>query len=87
MFINRPTYYCSARFYEITYFQISDIQFYQFMKHVTNLSKHQIFLVLDMLDHAATGYIEFKDFYLLMCIFIALKVRNRGGICYRVHSV
>lgn len=44
------------------------------MRHVTNLNKRQIFLVLDMLDQDATGYIEFKDFYLLMCIFIALKV-------------
>ena len=52
---------------------LNDIQFYCFMKHVTNLPKRQIFMALDMLDQGATGYIGFDQFYMLACILIALK--------------
>ncbi|XP_002120022.2 EF-hand calcium-binding domain-containing protein 9-like [Ciona intestinalis] len=65
--------------------KLNDIQFYQFLRHVTNLDKRQIFLVLDMLDQQATGYIRFQEFYLLVCILIALKDRVEKQFIFR-HS-
>ncbi|XP_039251933.1 EF-hand calcium-binding domain-containing protein 9-like [Styela clava] len=65
--------------------KLNDIQFYQFMKKVTNLNKQQIFLVLDMLDQTATGYIRFQEFYLLACILISLKDRVEKQFIFR-HS-
>nr|CAB3241282.1 EF-hand calcium-binding domain-containing protein 9-like [Phallusia mammillata] len=65
--------------------KLNDIQFYQFMRHVTNLDKRQIFLVLDMLDQQATGYIRFQEFYLLVCILIALNDRVEKQFIFR-HS-
>ena len=65
--------------------KINDVQFYQFMKHSTNLTKRQIFLVLDMLDQQATGYISFDQFYMLACILIALKDKVEKEFIFR-HS-
>lgn len=65
--------------------KLNDIQFYQFMRHVTNLDKRQILLVLDMLDQQATGYVRFQEFYLLVCILIALKDRVEKQFIFR-HS-
>ena len=64
---------------------LNDIQFYLFLKHSTSLTKRQIYLVLDMLDQQATGYIEFDQFYMLSCILIALKDKVEKEFTYR-HS-
>ncbi|XP_076817328.1 EF-hand calcium-binding domain-containing protein 9-like [Clavelina lepadiformis] len=65
--------------------KLNDIQFCQFLKQVTNLDKRQILLVMDMLDQQATGYIGFQEFYLLVCILIALKDRVEKQFIFR-HS-
>lgn len=64
---------------------LNDIQFYLFLKHSTSLTKRQIYLVLDMLDQQATGYIGFDQFYMLACILIALKDKVEKDFTYR-HS-
>ena len=57
-------YYCSV-----------DIQFYAFMHSATDLSKDQIYRVFDMLDVDNSGLLDFDEFYLLVCILLAVRVR------------
>lgn len=49
-------------------------QYYQFLKAITNLGKSQIYKVFDMLDFDGSGDIDFDEFYLTICILIAIKV-------------
>jgi len=65
--------------------QLNDIQFFQFMRHTTNLDRWQIILVLDMLDQQATGHVRFPEFYLLVCILVALKDKEEKEFIFR-HS-
>lgn len=52
----------------------SDLQFYRFLHHVTNLSSAQIMLVFDLLDWDGKGEIGFDEFYMLVCIIMAHEV-------------
>ena len=62
----------------ITWIQSSaDIQFYCFMRSVTDLNKGQIYKVFDMLDVDRSGLLDFDEFYLLICILVAIRV----GMC------
>ena len=56
--------------------RLSDIQFFVFMQHVTDLNSYNIYRVFDMLDVDGSGEIDFDEFYLLMCILIAVKVNG-----------
>ena len=51
-----------------------DIQFYAFMHSATDLSKDQIYRVFDMLDVDNSGLLDFDEFYLLVCILLAVRV-------------
>lgn len=68
----------------------TDIQFYVFMHSATDLSKDQIYKVFDMLDVDNSGLLDFDEFYLLVCILIAVRVRlilvieTKG--CFNLHS-
>lgn len=53
-----------------------DIQFLVFMKVVTDLSKDKIYAVFDMLDVDHSGLVDFDEFYLLICILIAVRVSS-----------
>ena len=53
----------------------ADIQFYCFMRSVTDLKKGQIYKVFDMLDVDRSGLLDFDEFYLLICILVAIRVR------------
>lgn len=53
---------------------VLDIQFYTFLKSSTDLNRDQIYAVFDMLDVSHSGLIDFDEFYLLVCILIAVKV-------------
>lgn len=55
-------------------FSFSDVQFYCFMRHVTDLGKKEIMLAFDMLDSDADGEINFEEFYILACILLSSKV-------------
>lgn len=55
----------------------ADIQFYCFMRSVTDLKKGQIYKVFDMLDVDRSGLLDFDEFYLLICILVAIRVCAR----------
>ncbi|XP_058027294.1 EF-hand calcium-binding domain-containing protein 9 isoform X1 [Ahaetulla prasina] len=63
----------------------SDMQFYYFVRHVTNLSKSQIMLVFDLLDWDGKGEIGFDEFYMLVCIIMAHENHLEKQFMYR-HS-
>lgn len=64
--------------YSISLFLTStDVLFYHFLKHVTNLKGSQIMRVFDLLDWNADGEIGFDQFYILVCILLAQHV-SRG---------
>ena len=56
-------------------YYVADIQFHQFLRSVSDLSSKDVYGVFDMLDVDGSGEIELDEFYLLMCILIATKVR------------
>ncbi|XP_038065472.1 EF-hand calcium-binding domain-containing protein 9-like [Patiria miniata] len=64
---------------------LNDIQFYNFLHAVTDLSKAHIYNVFDMLDVDGSGRIDFDEFYLLACILISLKDKEEKQFIYR-HS-
>ncbi|XP_070541074.1 EF-hand calcium-binding domain-containing protein 9-like [Ptychodera flava] len=64
---------------------LNDIQFYAFMRQSTDLNKHRIYKVFDMLDVDGSGQIDFDEFYLLICILIAIQDKEEKQFIYR-HS-
>ena len=46
------------------------------MRVVTDLSKDKIYAVFDMLDVDHSGLLDFDEFYLLICILIAVRVSS-----------
>ena len=54
--------------------RLDDVQFLAFMKHTTDLSESEIYLLFDTFDVDASGAIEFDEFYLLFCMLVAIKV-------------
>ena len=48
------------------------------MRVVTDLSKDKIYAVFDMLDVDHSGLLDFDEFYLLICILIAVRVSHAG---------
>ncbi|KAI7801863.1 EF-hand calcium-binding domain-containing protein 9-like [Triplophysa rosa] len=58
---------------------LNDVQFFCFMRHVTDLKKTKIMLTFDMLDSDGDGEIRFDEFYILACILLSSKhhVGNR----------
>ena len=54
------------------------------MQSTTDLSKNKIYRVFDMLDVDQSGFIDFDEFYVLVCILLAVRVsveveEERGG--------
>lgn len=64
---------------------LNDVQFLAFMRVVTDLNKNQIYKVFDMLDCDGSGSIDFDEFYLLICILIAVQDKEEKHFIYR-HS-
>ncbi|KAH0629710.1 hypothetical protein JD844_011998 [Phrynosoma platyrhinos] len=48
-----------------------DLQFYNFLHYITNLTKAQIMLVFDLLDWNGNGEVSFDEFYMLVCIIMS----------------
>ena len=55
--------------------QFLDIQFFAFMKYLTNLNGTEIHIVFEKLDIDRSGTLEFEEFYFLVCVLIAVKVK------------
>ncbi|XP_011843114.1 PREDICTED: LOW QUALITY PROTEIN: EF-hand calcium-binding domain-containing protein 9 [Mandrillus leucophaeus] len=64
---------------------LTDVLFYHFLHHVTDLKKAQINIVFDMLDWNAVGEIGFEQFYMLVCMLLAHENHLEGQFMYR-HS-
>ena len=52
---------------------LDDVQFMCFMRVATDLSENQIRKVFEMFDVDKSATIEFDEFYLLICMLIAIK--------------
>ena len=64
----------------------ADIQFYCFMRSVTDLKKGQIYKVFDMLDVDRSGLLDFDEFYLLICILVAIRVGASEFVNVHLHT-
>lgn len=65
----------------------TDVLFYHFLHHVTDLKRNQITIVFNMLDWNAVGEIGFDQFYMLVCILLAQEASNESegaqlGCCH-----
>ena len=57
----------------------TDVLFYHFLHHVTDLKRNQITIVFNMLDWNAVGEIGFDQFYMLVCILLAQEASSQSG--------
>lgn len=57
----------------------TDVLFYHFLHHVTDLTRNQITVVFNMLDWNVVGEIGFDQFYMLVCILLAQEVSSQPG--------
>lgn len=64
---------------------LNDAQFCAFMTTATDLNTNQIYKVFDMLDVDGSGAMDFDEFYLLICILIAVQDKAEKNFIYR-HS-
>lgn len=68
---------------------MSDVQFLAFMQRTTDLSKRKIYRIFDMLDVEHAGLLNFDEFYILICIMLAVRVRKtlvlNDGDTFRNH--
>lgn len=44
------------------------------MKHATDMKQSMIYKIFDMLDFDGSGQIDFNEFYVIICILVAVKV-------------
>ncbi|XP_053146519.1 EF-hand calcium-binding domain-containing protein 9 isoform X3 [Hemicordylus capensis] len=64
---------------------LNNLQFYNFLYYVTDLTMTQIVLVFDLLDWDGTGEIGFDEFYMLVCIIMSHESHLEKQFMYR-HS-
>ena len=64
---------------------LDDIQFLAFMRSTTDLRDSQIYNVFDMFDVDNSGSIEFDEFYLLICMLVAINDSEEKQFLFR-HS-
>ncbi len=62
---------------------MNDIQFLCFMSSMTDLPPNQIYKVFDMFDCDGSGTIEFDEFYLLVCMLLAIKDHEEKHFLWR----
>eukprot|EP00948_MAST-09A_sp_MAST-9A-sp1_P000018 g18.t1 len=65
--------------------ELDDIQFLSLLKGLTDLPDNQIYRVFNMFDVDDSGTIEFDEFYLLVCMLIAIKDQDEKQFLWR-HS-
>ena len=64
---------------------LDDLQFLAFMRLHTDLSDKEIYNVFDMFDVDGSGSLEFDEFYLLICMLVAIKDNQEKQFLFR-HS-
>ncbi|NXD08052.1 EFCB9 protein, partial [Nothocercus nigrocapillus] len=64
---------------------LNNLQFYCFLRYVTDLKKKHIMLLFDLLDRNAEGSIGFDEFYLVVCLLLAHENHLEKQFIYR-HS-
>ncbi|XP_069754903.1 EF-hand calcium-binding domain-containing protein 9-like isoform X2 [Narcine bancroftii] len=64
---------------------LNDVQFFNFLRCVTDMTKQHIKMTFNMFDWKASGEIGFDEFYMLICIMIANKDKMEQQFLYR-HS-
>lgn len=47
------------------------------MQNTTDLNKSQIYRLFDMLDVDHSGFIDFDEFYVLICILLSVRVSQQ----------
>ncbi|KAK2176286.1 hypothetical protein NP493_673g02017 [Ridgeia piscesae] len=52
---------------------LNDLQFCTFMRFASDMSRHKIYQVFDMLDVDRSGEMDFDEFYLMTSILVAQK--------------
>eukprot|EP00842_Homolaphlyctis_polyrhiza_P003502 jgi/Hompol1/4152/HPOL_006949-RA len=52
---------------------LDDVQFQCILSHATDLKESQIYKIFDLFDLDGSGSVEFDEFYLLICILVAMK--------------
>uniref|UniRef100_UPI00398F05DF EF-hand calcium-binding domain-containing protein 9-like n=1 Tax=Pristiophorus japonicus TaxID=55135 RepID=UPI00398F05DF len=64
---------------------LNDVQFFHFLRCVTDMSIWHIKKTFNMFDWKASGEIGFDEFYMMICIIIAYKDKMEQQFLYR-HS-
>lgn len=59
---------------------VTDVLFFHFLCHVTNLQSRQVKMVFDLLDYNAVGEIGFEQFYMLVCILLSHQASSQRGL-------
>lgn len=62
---------------------LDDIQFTVFLSMATDLNEKQIMKVFDIFDLDRSGSVEFDEFYLLICILVAICDNEGKTFMYR----
>ncbi|XP_078574670.1 EF-hand calcium-binding domain-containing protein 9-like [Branchiostoma floridae x Branchiostoma japonicum] len=62
---------------------LNDVQVYCFMRLVTDLKKDEIYQLFDMLDVDGSGQLEFSEFFILICVLIAVQDHVEKQFIYR----
>jgi Ca2+-binding EF-hand superfamily protein len=62
---------------------LDDIQFTSFLQSVTNLSQSHIEKIFYIFDLDRSGSVEFDEFYLLVCILVAVNNNEEKQFMYR----
>ncbi|KAL0226535.1 hypothetical protein P9112_013859 [Eukaryota sp. TZLM1-RC] len=96
LYLDRRSYLLSARAVQMVqqYFDtinvrgtgsLDDVQVYAFLKESTNLKDREIDAVFDAFDLDGDGCIDFDEFYLMICILIAVYNGEQKQFLFR-HS-
>lgn len=58
------------------------------MKRATDMTQIMIYKIFDMLDFDGSGQIDFNEFYVIICILVAVKVsiRRVKGYNYKYYK-
>ncbi|EPZ34868.1 EF-hand [Rozella allomycis CSF55] len=62
---------------------LDDVQFLAFMQTSTDLKVSEIYKIFDVFDLDRSGSCEFDEFYLLVCILVAIKDGQAKTFLYR----